>query len=55
MSRRRKNRLLQRLEYLVYRIVAARARKASDQALYRWGARIGSFRRNSAICSFSET
>jgi KDO2-lipid IV(A) lauroyltransferase len=45
MSRRRKNRLLERLEYLAYRLVAARARKASDAALYRWGARIGSFTR----------
>jgi Kdo2-lipid IVA lauroyltransferase/acyltransferase len=45
MSRRRKNRLLQRIEYLAYRLVAARARRASDQALWRWGARIGSFTR----------
>jgi Kdo2-lipid IVA lauroyltransferase/acyltransferase len=45
MSRRRKNRLLERLEYLAYRLVAARARKASDAALYRWGAHIGSLTR----------
>ena len=45
MSRRRKNRLLQRLEYLAYRLVAARARKASSESLWRWGARIGSFTR----------
>jgi KDO2-lipid IV(A) lauroyltransferase len=45
MSRRRKNPILQRLEYLAYRLVAARARKASDEALRRWGARIGSFTR----------
>lgn len=45
MSRRRKNPLLERLEYLAYRVVAARARKASDAALLRWGARIGSFTR----------
>ena len=45
MSRRPKNRLLQRLEYFVYRLVASRARKASDEALYRWGARLGSFTR----------
>ena len=45
MSRRRKNRLLQRLEYLAYRLVAARARDASDEALRRWGDRLGSFTR----------
>jgi len=45
MSRRRKNRLLQRIEYLVYRLVAWRARKASHEALWRWGARIGSLTR----------
>ena len=45
MSRRRKNRLLQRIEYIAYRLVAARARKASDAALWRWGARLGSFTR----------
>ena len=45
MSRRRKNRVLQRLEYLAYRLVAARARKASPASLWRWGARIGSFTR----------
>jgi len=45
MSRRRKNRLLQRLEYIAYRLVAARARKASHEALWRWGARLGSFTR----------
>ena len=45
MSRRRKNRLLQRLEYIAYRLVAARVRKASHEALWRWGARLGSFAR----------
>jgi Kdo2-lipid IVA lauroyltransferase/acyltransferase len=45
MSRRRKNRLLQRVEYLAYRLVAARARKASHESLWRWGARIGSLTR----------
>jgi KDO2-lipid IV(A) lauroyltransferase len=45
MSRRHKNPLLQRLEYLAYRLVAAPARKASDAALLRWGGRIGSFTR----------
>lgn len=42
MSRRRKSRLLQRVEYLAYRLVAGPVRRASDAALYRWGARIGS-------------
>jgi len=45
MSRRRKNRVLQRLEYAAYRVVAARARNASDASLRTWGARIGSFTR----------
>src|ERR1051326_8793345 len=45
MSRRRKNRLLQRLEYIAYRLVAARARKASDASLWKWGARVGSLTR----------
>src|SRR6266498_5231557 len=45
MNRRRKNPLLQRLEYVAYRLVATPARKASDAALLRWGARIGSFTR----------
>ena len=45
MSRRRKSRLLQRIEYVAYRLVAARARKASTESLWRWGARIGSLTR----------
>lgn len=45
MSRRRKNRVLQRLEYLAYRLVAARARQASSASLWRWGARLGSLTR----------
>jgi KDO2-lipid IV(A) lauroyltransferase len=45
MSRRGKNPILQRLEYVAYRLVAARARKASDAALWKWGARIGSLTR----------
>jgi KDO2-lipid IV(A) lauroyltransferase len=45
MSRRRKNRLLQRIEYAAYRLVAGRARKASDASLWKWGARIGSLTR----------
>jgi len=45
MSRRRKSRLQQRLEYAAYRLVAAPVRRASDDALHRWGARIGSLTR----------
>src|SRR5256885_17189441 len=45
MSRRGKNPILKRLEYVAYRLVAARARKASDAALWKWGARIGSLTR----------
>lgn len=45
MSRRRKSRLLQQIEYAAYRAVAARARKASDAALWKWGARIGTITR----------
>jgi KDO2-lipid IV(A) lauroyltransferase len=45
MSRRRKNPILQRLEYAAYRLVASRARNASDAALRTWGARLGSFTR----------
>lgn len=38
---RRKNRLLQRIEYAAYRAVARPLRTASDQAVLRWGARLG--------------
>jgi KDO2-lipid IV(A) lauroyltransferase len=41
----RKNPLLARLEYATYRLVARRARAASDAALLRWGARIGTITR----------
>jgi KDO2-lipid IV(A) lauroyltransferase len=41
MPRRRKNRLLQRIEYAGYRAVARPLRSASDQAVLRWGARLG--------------
>lgn len=45
MSRRRKNVLLQRVEYLLYRAAARAVRSASDGALLRWGARIGNLAR----------
>src|SRR5207244_8425608 len=41
MPRRRKSRIQQRLEYAVYRIVARALRSASDDAVVRWGARLG--------------
>src|SRR5205823_6579063 len=41
MARRRKNRLLQLLEYAAYRAVKGALRLASDQAVVRWGGRIG--------------
>jgi Kdo2-lipid IVA lauroyltransferase/acyltransferase len=45
MPRRRKNRLLQRIEYAAYRAVARPLRSASDQAVLRWGSRLGSVAR----------
>lgn len=45
MSRRRKNVLLQRVEYLVYRAAARAVRSASDVALLRWGSRLGNLAR----------
>ncbi len=41
MPRHRKSQLLQRLEYAVYRTVARAVRSASDDAVVRWGARLG--------------
>ena len=41
MSRRKKSILLQRLEYALYRSIAAVARSFSDPAAFRWGARLG--------------
>ena len=41
MPRRRKSNLQQRLEYAIYRAVARALRSASDEAVVRWGARLG--------------
>ncbi|HEX9986289.1 MAG TPA: lysophospholipid acyltransferase family protein [Thermoanaerobaculia bacterium] len=41
MSRRKKNALLQRVEYAAYRGVAALIRGATDEGLVRWGTRLG--------------
>jgi Kdo2-lipid IVA lauroyltransferase/acyltransferase len=42
MSRRRKNPILQRFEYAVYRSVSAFAARLSADAALRWGTRLGS-------------
>jgi KDO2-lipid IV(A) lauroyltransferase len=45
MSRRRKNALLQRVEYMFYRAVARAVRSRSDESLRRWGTRLGNLGR----------
>src|ERR1700686_3766824 len=45
MSRRRKNGLLQRVEYVLYRAVVRAVRSRSDDSLRRWGTRLGSLGR----------
>jgi len=45
MSRRRKNALLQRVEYFFYRAVARAVRTASNEATRRWGTRLGNLAR----------
>jgi KDO2-lipid IV(A) lauroyltransferase len=45
MAKRRKNPLLQRVEYLAYRAVARLARRTSEERLQRWGARLGDLSR----------
>jgi tetraacyldisaccharide 4'-kinase len=39
--KRRKHPLLQRIEYTVYRFVARRVTAMSEEAVYRWGTRLG--------------
>jgi KDO2-lipid IV(A) lauroyltransferase len=46
MSRRRKNALLQRVEYLLYRAIARAVRSASNAGLRRWGSRLGTLARH---------
>jgi KDO2-lipid IV(A) lauroyltransferase len=46
MSRRRKNALLQRVEYLLYRGAARAVRTGSEAALRRWGTRVGALARH---------
>jgi KDO2-lipid IV(A) lauroyltransferase len=45
MAQRRKNPLLQRVEYLAYRAVSRLARRASDRSIARWGSAIGDLSR----------
>jgi KDO2-lipid IV(A) lauroyltransferase len=45
MPRRRKNALLQRVEYLLYRAIAGAVRCGSEAALRRWGTRLGALAR----------
>jgi len=45
VSRRRKNPLLQRVEYAAYRAVAALVRAGSDERAQRWGDRVGTLAR----------
>lgn len=44
--KRRKNLLLQRVEYAIYRMVAGRVAVASDEGVQRWGARMGTLARH---------
>lgn len=39
--KRRKNPILQRVEYLVYRLIRGKVSAMSDEALHRWGTRLG--------------
>ena len=45
MSRRRKNRILQRAEYVLYRLISAPVRIASPERVYQWGGWFGSLSR----------
>jgi KDO2-lipid IV(A) lauroyltransferase len=45
MSRRRKNALLQRVEYVLYRAVARAVRSRSHESINRWGTRLGNLGR----------
>jgi KDO2-lipid IV(A) lauroyltransferase len=43
MSRRKKNALLQRIEYAAYRAISTLAARGSDRSAARWGSRLGWF------------
>lgn len=46
MARRRKNPILQRVEYIAYRLIAGVVRRLSDERASRWGTRIGALSRH---------
>ena len=41
MSKPRKSRLLQRAEYVLYRIISRSVRMAGEDRVHRWGGRLG--------------
>jgi KDO2-lipid IV(A) lauroyltransferase len=45
MARRKKNKVLQRIEYTTYRLIAGAVRRMSEERVARWGARLGAFSR----------
>lgn len=45
MSRKKKNKALQAIEYGLYRAIAAVVKPVSDERVYRWGTRLGSVAR----------
>lgn len=45
MARRRKNRVLQRIEYTAYRLIAGAVRRMSEERVARWGTRLGALSR----------
>lgn len=45
MARRKKNKVLQRVEYTVYRLIAGAVRRMSEERVARWGARLGALSR----------
>jgi len=44
-KKRRKNPILQRLEYAAYRLVVRAVSRMSEESVYRWGTRLGAFAR----------
>ena len=46
MARRKKGRLLEHLEYALYRAIAGATRRASDEAILKWGTRFGALARH---------
>src|SRR5438045_6049234 len=45
MSRRKKSRFIQRIEYAAYRAVVGLVRRMSEERVRRWGARLGTLAR----------